>query len=375
MKILQVITRSETIGGAQKYVLDLSVEFTKRGHDVTVVSAMGGEFSKTLESHDIKFIELITLQRAFSPLNDLLSIFHLRKVIKALEPDIIALHSVKAGLIGRLAAIGLSKRVYFTAHGWSHIRNATKNTKLIYKYLERSLSLLSEKVICVSKSDLNFAIKEIGIEKSRCCCIRNGVKPTDVVTADDGKKLDNRILRLLSVVRYQAPKDFETLLYGLSKSKNENWELKILGDGDDKEQVQELIDSLGLSDRIKLLGFQRNIGAYYREADAIVLISKSEGLPMSLLEGMSFALPVIGSNVGGIPELIRDGYNGFLIGEGDFQKLADSVDILCENKRELVVKMGRRSKFLFDAEFTFDIMYESLTQLFFEHRNQESRHK
>lgn len=361
MKILQVITRAETIGGAQRHVLDLAIELQSIGDSVTVVSGKKGEFSDYLQKNNIAFVELPSLQRSLNPVKDIYSILKLRRVIKRIKPDVIALHSVKAGLLGRIASINLKKRVFFTAHGWSHIRKASFLSRFFYLHLERILSNFSDKVVCVSNSDLYFALDEIKISQKRLSCIENGVKAVSLVNKANSPYSEK--LQLISVVRYQAPKDFHTLLEGLSRTRGKNWELKILGDGDEMECVQELVNSLGLASNVMLLGFCKELDSFYMDSDAILLISKSEGLPMSLIEGMSYSLPLIASNVGGIPELIKHKENGFLIQDGNFQQVADAIDFLNDNRHE-VIKMGKRSLEIFEEKYTFDTMFKKVYSLY-----------
>ena len=359
MNIFQIITRSDTIGGAQKYVLDVSKELKKDGYEVTVVSSSSGVFKNKICDENINYVGIKTLTREFTLMNDLLTLIFLIRMIIKKRPDVVSLHSIKAGLLGRIACWFTCTTVYFTAHGWSHIRDSRGFKKALYITLEKYLSFLCKKVICVSQADLDFAKQIIGIKEQRLCLIPNGVR----AVAKVDKKHSNDELKLLSIVRFQAPKDFDTLLLALSKIKNSAWILDILGDGPDFEKVKQEITKFGLKDKVNLLGFKSDIDEHYQNADAVILISKSEGLPMSLLEAMSCSKLLIASNVGGISELIIPEWNGFLIAGNDSKYLSSCIMEII-NSPHIIKKYGRNSKIHFDTNYSFNQMYGRLLDLY-----------
>ncbi|MUK61339.1 glycosyltransferase [Aliivibrio fischeri] len=363
MKIFQIITRADTVGGAQKHVLDISKELKKDGHQVTVISGSSCVFKTIVQQECIDYIGIDCLKREFSFFYDLKTIFYLFKLFFINRPDIIALHSIKAGLLGRIAGFFSTSTIYFTAHGWSHIRDSSGSKQKFYIKLEKYLSLLCSKVICVSQADLNFAHEVIGIAKNRLCLIENGVHSISSNTQFQHHSKD--LISLLSIVRFQAPKDFETLLLGLVTIKNEPWLLNILGDGPDMNIVKQRIHELGLIEKINILGFKRNVDDYYQEADAVLLISKSEGLPMSLLEAMSCSKLLIASDVGGISDLIIPDWNGFLIPSGDSEYLSSCLTKLIDSPI-LFQEYGMNSKKHFDENYSFEKMYQKLVQLYIE---------
>lgn len=361
IKILQIITRADTIGGAQKHVFDISKELKSDGHQVTVISGCSSVFRALVAQEGIDFIGVNCLRREFSFFYDLKTIFFFFKLFVIKRPDIIALHSIKAGLLGRIAGFFSASTIYFTAHGWSHIRDSSGWKQKFYIKLEKYLSLLCSKVICVSQADLNFANEVIGIAENRLCLIENGVHPVSNCSQVQHDLTD--IKSLLSIVRFQAPKDFETLLLGLSKIKDKSWILDVLGDGPDMNIVKKRIQDLGLVDKIRLLGFKDNIDNYYQKSDVVILISKSEGLPMSLLEAMSCSKLLIASDVGGISDLIIPEWNGFLVPTGDVEYLSSCLKKVIDSP-SIIKEYGNNSKCHFDYNYSFDKMYSKLITLY-----------
>jgi glycosyltransferase involved in cell wall biosynthesis len=367
LKVFQVITRADTVGGAQKHVLDISTELLKHNCEVHVLSSGQGPFRELIEEQNIQFHELQDIKRNPNLFADIRVVLQLRKLIKSHNPDVIALHSVKAGLVGRLASIGLKCNVIFTAHGWSHIRSAGNFNKILYSSLEKFLSFFSNSIICVSESDYIFALKHIRISNRKLHCIPNGACIPKSYDVDEIQK-SSGCLNLLSVVRFQEPKDFDTLLSALRLIKDRCWHLTLLGDGENFESVKYQISSYGLKNKITLEGYQTEITSFYKKADVVLLISKSEGLPMSLIEAMSYSKTIIGSNVGGIPELITHDWNGYLIGDGDFNELSKYISALSNEQHNSCETFGNRSYKRFIEKYTFEKMLIDILSVYRGHR-------
>ena len=361
MNIVHIITRSDTVGGAQKYILETSKRFIKDGHQVTVIAGGQGIFSNLVENINAEYIEISSIKREVSLVDDIRSIFKIKKLINSLQPDVVLVHSVKAGLLSRLALITTNFKVLFIAHGWSHIRNSNYLNSKVYILIEKILSGLCDGVICISNADFYFAINNIRINKNKLRLIYSGV----IEHVEYNKKLkNNMVFNILTVTRFQEPKDFDTLLKALFNVKEYLWTLNILGDGPLMNEYITKVNDLGLNDKINFLGFRTELNEYYYNCDVVLLISKSEGLPLSLIEGMSYKKPLIASNVGGVSELIDDGWNGYLIPSGDYNYLSCCFKRVFDlDKRDISI-LGENSynKFLknFHFEDTIKKLYENI---------------
>lgn len=362
MKLVQLITRSDAVGGAQKYILETSDRFQQDGHDVTIVAGGYGVFSKEVERIGLRYVSLDTIVRKVSFFNDLKSVFSFRSLVKSLQPEVVIIHSAKAGLVGRLALIGVNTKVIFIAHGWSHIRSSRLFGKKLYSVIETAMSLFCDKVICISKQDLDFANEQLMISKKKTSLIYSGVR--DPLTS---KKMSfDAEYNLLTVTRFQHPKDFSTLLTAMKEVDkiHDNWVITVLGDGEQFEYYKNKTAKLDLSGKIKFLGFKEELGEFYKECDLVFLISKSEGLPLSLIESMSYRKPIVASNVGGVRELIEDGVTGYLVPPSDPKALSQVIfEVFSKNKRELAT-MGDNSYEKYRKEFNFEQMISKLYEHF-----------
>src|SRR5690606_33454108 len=115
------------------------------------------------------------------------------------------------------------------------------------------------------------------------------------------------------VARFDDQKDQLTLVRSLAKVPCSNWTLEFVGDGPLKSMIVREVDSLGLNEKIEFSGTRYDVAQRLSTSDIFILSTKWEGLPLSILEAMSAELPVIASNVGGIPEIVVNDHTGFVV--------------------------------------------------------------
>jgi len=135
--------------------------------------------------------------------------------------------------------------------------------------------------------------------------------------------------------------------------KDPNAQLILVGDGPERHRIERLIDKLDLRKNIMVTGYRSDVAEVMNCADALVMSSESENAPLTILEAMSCGLPVIASNVGGIPEQITDGENGFLIPLKNPEKIAEAALKLSTDEK-LLAKMGAKARETVLQHFTKD---------------------
>ena len=135
----------------------------------------------------------------------------------------------------------------------------------------------------------------------------------------------------MTVGRLQAPKDALTLLRGLAKLPRGTYEAVIVGDGPDRPELASEARRLGLESVVQLAGERNDVPELLAASDIFVLSSRSEGLPLSILEAMAAGLPVVATTVGGVPELVLEGETGLLVPPGDPQALAGAIERLLDD--------------------------------------------
>lgn len=327
MKILYCIT-SSSWGGAQLHVLELCADQLARGNEVTfIVGNKGPLLDKVKQLKGVKVILLPSLVREISPTNDIKAIVELRKIIKNESPDIVHLHSSKAGVIGRLSSIGLRKKskVIFTVHGWAFTDGiSSRLKKSLYRIVEKSVRRLTDLFICVSYYDEKIGKRDKVLDaKTNVKVIHNGS------TTPSEQSINYSVhepLRLVMVARFSPQKDQETLINAVTKLPKDSYKLTFVGDGETLQTNKELVSKYGLNRNVKFAGFKDDISDELINNDVYILSTHYEGLPISIIEAMSYGLPILATNVGGNSEMLKNNINGFLFTSKD--ELADKLNYL-----------------------------------------------
>ncbi len=373
-KILFIITKSN-FGGAQRYVYELATQLPKEEFEVAVACGIwNGILTKKLQDAQIPVFEIQNLERDINFLKEIKSLIELKKIISSFKPDTIHLNSSKAGgsgaLMGRLLGV---PNIIFTAHGWPFFekRNVLWRT-LVWggSYLT---TLLSHRVIVVSLNDLKNA-KMPGLSHKLIHI------PTSVPTIDFLPKAMAKSA-LYSPQEIGAHESDTWLLTNAELTPNKNlffavdavieWNrthgkkvfYTIISDGEQKESLKAYIQNHSATSQISLLGYVNEARQYFKAFDAFLLPSLKEGMPYVLLEAGAAGLPVIASHVGGIPELIEDGYSGILIDPNDSSWLAEALEAIIDDPL-LRTKYGNALQEKVAKEYSLSEMIQKTLQLY-----------
>lgn len=360
MKMLFVLTRADELGGAQVYVRDLAVALHTDGYDVVVAGGHAGDFAASLEACGVRFLRLQYLERSIRPTRDLRAVLELRRVMREERPSLVSLHSSKAGLIGRVAARLVGVPVVFTAHGWAFTEGVNERRRKIYQVIERVAAPLAGRIITVSDYDRELALAHKVGGAKRLVRVHNAVPDYD---GGAETKINSEITRFVMVARFAAPKNQADLLYALAAVDSRDWCVELIGDGEKRAECKQLAEKLGISEQVVFTGEVQDVPERLQKCDVFALISDWEGLPFSIIEAMRAGLPVVASDVGGIPELVTDGVNGFLAPRDDKRLLTKRFQELLESAA-LRKRMSAASRQRYEAEFKFERMYEKTLSIY-----------
>lgn len=342
-RVLILVTLAE-VGGAQTYVTSLLPALTER-YDVTVAAWGPGPLRAAAEEAGATYVPLRHVRRALHPVHDVLGLLELVRLIRRVRPHIVHTNSSKAGVLGRLAAAVARAPVrIFTVHGWAFKAHHGSAARL-YLWADRLVRPLTTRIVCVAESERTLGLQAHTCTAAQSVVIRNAV---DVHSAQVSP-LAGTVPLLLSVGRLKEPKDFVTLVRAVGRIRGDV-RLKVLGDGPDREAIEAEIDACGVRERIEVAGEVSDVRDQLAEADGFVLSSRSEGLPMSILEAMAAGLPVVATRVGGVPELVADGETGLLVDAGDEVALAAALQRLVDDA-DLRRRLGRNGRDRALAEF------------------------
>lgn len=351
-RIVFVVTRADEIGGAQIHVRDMSVALQRRGWDVTVISGSRGVLSEDLERRGIAFRSLPRLVRAVRPLRDVRAALELRRHFRELKPDLISLHSSKAGVLGRLAGARLQIPVLFTAHGWGFSSSSRPLTRTLLLSIDRWTTPLADGIIAVSEADRALALRLHLAVPEQITTVHNGMPDVGLSLR---ARPDASPPHLVVVARFAPPKDHALLLRSLAGLTDLSWRLSLVGDGPLLEPSRQLARKLGLATRTTFLGFQGDVANILADAQLFVLPSNSEAFPRSILEASRAGLPVVASDVGGVRESVEDAETGYVVPPGDIEALRTCLRTLMADP-ELRARMGAASRQRYERFFTLERM-------------------
>jgi glycosyltransferase involved in cell wall biosynthesis len=275
-------------------------------------------------------------------------------------------HDYKSNLLGLLLRPFWPMRLVTTVHGWV---KHTRRTPLYYG-IDRLCLPRYERVICVS-DDLYERCVACGVPEARCAVVENGIDTREFTrtlgTAEAKARLGTPPGRLVvgAVGRLSAEKGFDRLIRAFDRllAAGLDAELWVAGDGDQRPDLQALIDTLRLGDRVRLLGYRADTMSLYQAMDVFALSSLREGLPNVVLEAMALEVPVIATRIAGVPRLIRDGENGLLAAPGSVDELADGLARLLTDPalRHRICRAARRAV---EACYTFEVRMEKVRAIY-----------
>jgi glycosyltransferase involved in cell wall biosynthesis len=353
MRIAQIITRADDIGGAQVHVRDLSEGLIARGHEVTVLAGGAGAFSKDLEARGIPQRRIPHLAVPVSPVNDGLALIEILRELWRIRPDIVATHTAKAGLLGRLAAATLGYPAVFTPHGWSISDRISKRQGKLFRCIEQGAAAISSRIINVCAYEAALAEACNVAAAPKLAVVHNGIADIPSRLRADASA---EPARLVMLARMSEPKDHFTLLEALGRLTPLRWELDLVGDGPLRQHIENEAAQLGIAGRIRFLGFRNDTAELLRDAQVCVLSSRSEAFPYSILEAMRAGLPVVASGVGGVPEAVVDGQTGLLVPTGDPAAMAEALARVIAQPA-LRKQFGDQGRRRFLARFSFEQMF------------------
>ena len=376
LRILHIITQLE-LGGAQKNVLDIIRLLDKDRYTVYLVSSNKGTLVKdALGIPGVKTVSLSSLKRPINPFADLVTLFKLTFLLKKEGITLVHTHSSKAGILGRWAArLAGVPVIIHTIHGWSFHNHLNFPTKSLYAFLERITAKFTNKLIAVSRSDIQKGLRNRIGREDKYALIRYGIAKHNFINCNIdinskkkelGLEANSALVGMVVCFKPQkAPQDFVRAASLIIK-RNPKTKFILVGEGILRGKIERLIDNLKLKENFVLTGWRRDIPEIMSCLDVLVLSSLWEGSPIVLLEAMCRSLPIVAYDVDGVCEVVKNGVNGFLVAPGDVAGLAHRINNLLEDK-ELLKKMGMHSfNLVRDNGYHVQRMLKDLDKLYFD---------
>ena len=396
MKILLVNKFHYLKGGSEKYYFELAELLKNNGHTVAFFSMYDEKNIKTGDKE--YFVEPIDLNngsklKAFDVIYSKANKQKMEQALEEFKPDIVHLNNFQRQLSSSIIE-PIKKRnipIVYTAHDMQAICPASAmlyNGEICEQCIEKGYNSCIKKN-CIKNSKLKSLL---GVLENRYYKLNKIYEKIDYIIAPSefikkqlikGNLKYNKIETVHNfVIRQPKIEDKEDKGYAFffgrlsiekgiinlieATKKCENSKLLIAGDGPEKENIIKYIQENNLQDRVKLLGFLNKNEIRKTIAEAKMVIIPSiwyENCPYSILETMEIGKPLIGSKIGGIPELIKNNENGFLYEYNDIEKLSECMKKLFDDDK-LVKQQSAKSRELFEKEYTEEIYYKKIIEIY-----------
>ena len=347
-------------GGGENIAISIAVKLkdSRLYEPIVCATRYGGDLEERLRKKQVKYL---ILQRYH--LYEFHKFLPLQKIIR--EQNVKIIHCHKTGsnfwgsIIGKFNQIeAIIAHVHGKTYSWKNFR------------IEKFVSRMADKIVSVSEFEKR-RLEKAGISSSKIVTVFNGIdcanffaEPNLEMKNKLGIKADAPVIGICAGLRFE--KNHETFLLAAKEVLREKRDtcFLIVGDGDRKRELQTLAINLGIAEHCVFTGFvKKEISDLLSIFDVGILCSKLEAMPLTLLEYMASSKPIVATSVGGVPEVVREGVNGFLIPSEDYRALAEKILLLLSNKG-LSIKMGKEGLSIVKRHFSESIMARRIEDLY-----------
>jgi len=357
------VTDSSEMGGAESQMIALFRALVAEGHQVSLLSS-GEGFASAARAAGLAAESLRRPLRSIPGLAA--AVGEIRRRSRILGAEVVHAEGVRACVVAAMAHLGVSRRPGLVVT----IHNLMEPGPRAHRLVSRIVQATGACLTTVSESERSRYLAQ-GFPPTRCRSVHNGIALSPAVTAErrraarGGFGLPVDAVVLACVARLGRKKGHATLLEALVDPSIRTSPILVLaaGEGTLRAELESLRDHLGLSDRVRFLGFRSDVPAILQASDAAVLPSLSEVFPMSLLEAMSVGLPVVATRVGGVPEMMADGREGWIVEPGDAKGLARALHEATHDPAERA-RRGHAARDRVGREFSLERMVREMLAVY-----------
>ncbi len=337
-------------GGIFTFLVDL-INNTCEDYEIILAYSLRSQTPPNFKSYfneGVEFIQLKSAGRELSVVQDIKFYREIRSLLSNYKPDIVHLHSSKAGFLGRLAINDKKIKVFYNPHGYSFLKeDEGKIKKLVYRFLEQVASLKCGTIVAVSQGEYEEASK---LSKF-ATLINNGININKLPKLLSDNKSNTYTICTVGRISYQK----NPSLYNKVAEMFPDVQFVWIGDGELKEELT--------SSNIRVTGWleKERVLSELNRADVFLLTSLWEGLPIALLEAMYYKKICIVSNVIGNRDVINHGKNGFIASNSEEFSIIIR-DIL--NDKIDIESIGNEARSDIETKYNFDIVSQSYNKLY-----------
>lgn len=357
------------LSGVQRVTLNEILDFKGRGdYEFHVYCNSEGPLTDYLSDVGTHYEIVTSLKREISLIDDIKSLITLIKKMRENKFDVVHTHSSKTGVLGRLAAkICGVRNIVHTVHGYSF--PAAKNKRQYYTFflMEYVSKFFTDSLIVLNKEDYDLSVDKLGYSKDKVKLVVNAID-TDKFYPKTGGIDHHDCVRIVMVGRLWEQKNPMCLLEAfLQLPPDLNCRLDFIGEGELREQIEEVINVNNRNESIRILGWKDNVHDLLRNYDIFVLPSLWEGMPLAILEAQASGLPCIVSDIPGNNKLVIDSYNGFLFKSNDVIDLKEKLLNLI-NDSSLRRDMSFQARQNVECKYSMSARRSAIEEIYSEYR-------
>lgn len=361
-KIAYIITLPD-LGGAQSHVFEVMSNIREYGYEPILITGKKGWLTEQAESKEIKYYIVSDLVRPIAPMHDIKAVKAVKRILQQEYPVLVHCHSSKAGIIGRIAAHSCNIPSIFTAHGWSFTEGVKPIKRRVYAFIENMVAYWTSKIICVSEYDRTLGVQYLSQHKEKMVSIHNCIPDIPQLVRDWERHPVGDVLNIIVVARFSQQKKNIQILYYLRKMLDRGLKINVtfVGEGPQLRQAKVEAQELKLEKEVIFLGARTDVAELLPNYDVFLLLSNWEGFPISIIEAMRAGIPVLASDVGGVPEAVNDG-NGYIINK-DEKNFLDIMQSLNDNK-VVIKEKGKNARACFVENYTSEVMMRKIKEVY-----------
>lgn len=368
----------EAMGGCGRNVVDIVTNADQSKFDIVVLYGTNRiddyyRHSIPTMSEHATLMPAPYLTRSLNPLKAIHATRQVRAIIKQVKPDILHCHSSIAGIVGRLASIGLHvDKVFYSPHAYAfQAWEFSAAKKRLFVLLERFFSRkFTTCTFNVSSGERDQALEHNIDKPSKFKVIYNGIPDVDLPSKAEARDLlglgylpEDTII-VGSTVRLSMQKDPITFARIAQKVVKDNplVHFVCVGDGNLRSEMERFVKDNGLSDNVHLIGYRDDAERIVSAFDIYLLTSLYEGLPYSLIEALRAGVPIVATNVTGNSEVVQPGINGYLFAVGDVEDGASKVRQIISERTEKNMFSPETIRGTYLSRFTSEQMLSSIQE-------------
>lgn len=363
--VLRMITRLN-VGGPARQALLLTRELSPRWSTLLVAGSPAPEEGELADPDVI--VHRVPLVRPLRPQVDVQAFRATRRLLREVRPRIVHTHMAKAGAIGRAASRGTGVRTIHTFHGHVLEGYFRPSVQRAFLEMERRLARSTDVLVAISP-EIRDALLDLGVgAPAQYRVIPLGFDLSEHLTvASRSMKLRSRLgldrnVPLVGIVGRLVPiKDLRTFLRAVRLLPAVH--AAILGDGEERSALEGFVNELGIGDRVHFTGWWMDIPAAMSDLDCVVLTSLNEGTPVSLIEALACARPVVATRVGGVGFVVEHDRTGLLVPPGDPAAVATQISRLLASP-ETASRFAKEGRAFVRSRFHKDRLVADIEMLY-----------